>query len=163
MSSSSRNNSKIKKKDNNTNNIIKIPKSVFERTLEVINHPHHIAWTDRNNSCSKAIHRSAENDIRGMRSADICTKMALARTCLLKRDIKSLAKVLTVTTPSGGRLNVRWHPLCVKYGVLCLAHKNPALLNLYLQSLDSSGSSEETVKRCTHYSQNVEISNSSNK
>lgn len=163
MSVSARNSGKIYKKNKITNNVIKIPKNVFERTLEVINNPQHIAWTDRNNSCTKAIHRSEENDIRGIRSTDICTKMSLARTCLLKRDVKNLGKVLTVTTPSGGRLDVRWYPLCVKYGVLCLAHKNHPLFNLYLQSLASPGNSEETVKKYTQYPQNLETPNSNNK
>lgn len=114
MSASARKSGKINKQNKNTNNVIKIPKSVFEKTLEVINNPQHTVWADRNNSCAKAIHRSSENNIRGMRSADICTKMSLARTCLLKRDVKNLAKVLTVTTPSGGRIDARWYPLCVK-------------------------------------------------
>ncbi|XP_018784191.1 PREDICTED: uncharacterized protein LOC108965960 [Bactrocera latifrons] len=159
MSALARSSGNINKKDKSPNNVIKIPKSVFERTLEVINNPQHPAWTDRNNSCAKAIHRSAENNIRGMRSVDICTRMFLARTCLMKRDLKNLAKVLTVTTPSGGRIDARWYPLCLKYGVLCLAHKNHPLFNLYLQSLASSDNSEETVKKCTQYSQNVETCN----
>ncbi|XP_004524224.1 uncharacterized protein LOC101457437 [Ceratitis capitata] len=152
MSTSERRSGKIYKKIK-TNEVIKIPKSIFDKTLDVINDGQHITWKDRNNSCSKAIHRSSpENDINSMRSSDLSTKMSLARNFLLKRDIKNVGKILAVANPSGGRLENRWYPLCIKYGVLSLAHCNRNLLNLYLQSLVSSENNQGTMEKYTKYS-----------
>ncbi|XP_054742282.1 uncharacterized protein LOC129247256 [Anastrepha obliqua] len=155
MSSSGWHGIKKKKKNKIDNDRIKIPKDIFEKALEVINDSTHVTWVDRNSDCSKPIHRSFENDMKGMRSADLSSKMFLARDCLLKRDVRNFAKTLAVINPSGGRLDCKWYPLCVKYGAICLAHNNADLLNVYLQSLVSSKNNEGTLEKYTKYNHDV--------
>ncbi|XP_017481538.1 PREDICTED: uncharacterized protein LOC108370592 isoform X2 [Rhagoletis zephyria] len=114
MSLPTRRTIKRRKKDKKTSEFIKIPRSIFEKTLEVINDSQHIIWSDRNSACSKPIHRSFDNDLKGMRSDDLSSKISLARTCLLRRDVRNLGKTLSVINLSGSRVDCRWYPLCVK-------------------------------------------------
>lgn len=68
-----------------------IPKHVLARTLEIVNNPNDEFWLNKSSSCRVPINHES-NDLR---QSDSVKKLNIARRCLLTRDWKNLAKLLT--------------------------------------------------------------------
>lgn len=69
----------------------RIPKNVLKRTLEIVNNPNDEFWLNKSSSCKAPINY-VSNDLK---QSDSAKKLSIARKCLLTRDWKNLAKLLT--------------------------------------------------------------------
>ncbi|XP_037960030.1 uncharacterized protein LOC119689301 [Teleopsis dalmanni] len=131
----------------------KIPKQKFERAFKLLQESNNEFWNDENDACAVGIHRVSETEALISTGAE-SSKLKHARTCLLRRDWRNLAKVLTITNPTGDQTNTYLYPLCIKYGFICLAHGNTDVLRSYSKVLLGNENIEDILERCTQIENN---------
>ncbi|XP_032595449.1 uncharacterized protein LOC116805729 [Drosophila grimshawi] len=113
----------------------RIPKHVLTRTLQIINDGNDEFWLNRNSSCAPPVNTTC-SDLK--RCSESHQKLNLARKCMVTRDFKSLAKLLTSNLIGENWTQRSAYPVFSEYFTILLSLEDPELLKKLQQTMSPS-------------------------
>ncbi|KAH8365090.1 hypothetical protein KR084_001096 [Drosophila pseudotakahashii] len=97
----------------------RIPSNVLKRTLEIATNFEDGFWTNKNTSCVPA---TSYELYSGAKRSVTSEKLRLARSCLMQRDYKNLAKILASNHLGEGTLQKTAFTVFLEYSSLLQKH-----------------------------------------
>lgn len=120
--------------------------------MRIIDDDEHHLWTDSITSCRKDIceyYRKPRQPPKPLEIAPFNSKFA--RQCLLRRDWRNLAKLLSQTQLVGHHSLSFVYYVCAKYATICLAHTDEEMFLSYIKSIDPNVDAATAISTYTIY------------